>query len=945
MTSASTTSFRQSLRRARLRWQVGLLLVAACDCAATCAAAFLLLALADLVFVPEEAGRQGLLLAGVALSALAALVGLARMLWFRDRDMAVVADQIQAARRRPVFGAWELRRQHLDAGSDTPLRAYLMDAAAQRAAEQLRALPPAGRMPSRQLGRSLASLAVVLSLAAAAVLVNTPALFTACQRVMHPAADIPPYSSLAFRVTPATPTLLYGGSTNLLVEITGAPVQGNVWLVTRDGNQVNRSVCFQESPTRFGQRLEQVVQPVEFCFATRRARSPWHRMELRLQPQISLSLLTIDPPAYSGLPREQAVAGREPLKALRGSRIALYLSSNRPLLDGRLIIRPLDGTGVREIAGHLDRPPAATDAHPDGKRASPRASLATSHTVIFEWTLDVPAEAEATIRDMQGTTCRQPFRLAQQIRPDLPPVATLIDPPLFAVATPSSRLPLAGFVEDDLGLRRTELARAVVGFRDRTEALPISPGGRHMDFAHELNLGALGVTPGQTLEFYLEAADSNPTLAGLGVSEVATVRIISEEEYANMLRSRDTMEQFSERFRALSEQMETYRKALRDLQDSEKSGTPQEQQAALERAREEARRTAELARQIAGDFSLYDQEQAFAAQIRENLGDLDRWAQELQNAQVGVTRLATTAAHILEGLGGQQQEVAAQQARAEETEAAARVMWLSADFRALLERQRLLARRLETIEASSRPADREQVPALALRQEEIERLLADFVRELRLRSGALPDDLRELRDSAREFADKVEACGAATNMLAGAAAARLARLREARMQAQEARDKLEAMLSRCCNSGNGFASMCQGQMKFKVPDDMQNTMAQMMAGILRGKGRSSGGSGEGAGGAGLISDDGYWMPGSTPLNIPAYGPLRGTFARPYVNGLRGTGTGQGSGRGKGDGASQTGTRERLGSAEPTRTRTTGVLPELLPEKYRDAVKRYFGGKE
>ena len=925
MTSISTTSFRLSLRRARLRWQAGLLVVAACDGAATCAAAFLLLALADLAFVPESAGRQGMLVAGLALTGLATLIGLVRMACFRDRDMAGIVDQRQDARRRPVFGTWELLRQQIAADADTPLRAYLLDTAAQRGTAQLQSLPLAGQLPWQRLGRSLAVLACALALGTASVLVNTPAMRTALNRVLHPDADIPPYSSLVFRVTPATPTLLYGGSTNLLVEITGGPVQGNVWLVTRDNGRVNRSVCFQEAPTRFGQRLEQVVQPVEFCFATRRARSPWHRIDLRLQPLISLSLLTIDPPAYSGLPREQAVAGREPLKALRGSRIALYLSSNRPLLDGKVTIRALDGTGTREIVGRLD----------------------SRQTVVFEWPLEAPAEIEASIRDVQGTACRQPLKLSQQIRPDLPPVVTITDPPLFAVATPTSHLPLSGTVEDDLGLRRAELVRTVVGFRDRTEALPVPPGGRRMDFTRDLSLSALGVVPGQTLEFYFEAADSNPSLAGLGVSEVATVRIIADEEYANMIRTRTSMDQFGDRFRLLADQMEAYRKAVQALQESAKPGTSKEQQqAALDRAREEARRTAELAHKIADDFPIYDQEKMLAATIRESLGDLDRWSQELQNAQVGITHLAGTAAHILDGLGKPQQAVAAQQEKAAETEAASRVMWLSADFRALLERQRLLVRRLENIEQSTRLEDREQVPGLAKRQEEIERQLAEFVRELRLRSGVLPKDLEELQTSAQKFATAVEECGAATNMTIGAAAARNARLREARMQAQEARDKLEAMLSRCCSAGNGFAGLCQGKMQFKVPEEMKNTFAQMLAGILRGQGRGGNGAKpgtEGGGGMGGSPDDGYWMSGSTPLNIPTYGPPRADFSRPGIGGFGAAG--QGRGNGTGSGVLQNGTRERLGTAEPTRTRTTGMSPELLPEKYRDAVKRYFGGKE
>lgn len=946
MSNTPTTSFLSLLRAARARWQAGLLLVAACDAAAAGVASFLLLTLADLAFVPESAGRQGMLYAGIGVTGLAALIGVVRLFLFRDRDLAHAVDRRQDARRRPVFGAWELLRQHVQAETETPLRAFLVETAAERGAGVLQALPLAGRLPWPRIGRSLLALALALSFAAAAVLVNTPALNTALARVLHPEADIPPYSSLVFRVTPGAPVVMYGGSTNLLVEITGGAVQGNVWLVTRDGGRVNRSVCFQESGARFGQRLEQVVQPVEFCFATRRARSPWHRVDLRTQPQISSSLLTIDPPAYSGLPREQVVAGREPLKALRGSRITLFLTSNRPLLDGRLRIRALDGSGVREVAGRLD----------------------SRQVVAIEWPLEGPAELEAVVRDVQGTACRQPLRFAQQVRPDQPPVVTLTDPPLFAVATPSSHLPVAGMVEDDLGLRRAELLRTVVGFRDRTASLAVPPGGRRMEFTSDLDLTALGVTPGQTLEFYIEAVDSNPTLAGLGASEVATVRIIADEEYANMLRTRVAMEQFSVRFQLLAQQLEEYRRAVKALEEAARSGAPNDkQQAALDRAREEARRTTELAHKIADDFSVFEQEKDLAASIRKSLTDLDSGAQELQHAQVGVTQLAKTAAHILDRLGEPMRAVAAQQQQAAGLEAAARVMWLSVDFRALLERQRLLVRRLEMLEQSTRPSDRELVPAMAQRQEEIERQLHEFTGLLRERAGALPDDFAQLRKDSLAFAKAVETCGADTNMQAAATAARSQRVREARVQAQEARDKLDALIKRACNSrgkdkgdggqkpgedggdegecGNSFGQMCQGGRKFDIPGppNLAATLAQMLAGMCangNGTGRGGTGTGSGAGGGGS-SDDGYWMPGGTPLSIPAYGPPRMEFSMPSASGLSVAGRGQPGGRGAG--VMQVGTRERLGTAESIRTRTGGLSPELLPEKYRDAVRRYFGG--
>ncbi len=923
--SSATGLFFARLRRIRSGWQAGLLLAGLLDVVTAAGICALLCVLLDLLFVPDTTGRQALRLGALlAVGALAGL-GLLRVLRFRDPHLAQAADRQQAPWRRPVFGAWDLLRRPAGGADGSALHAFLVEAAAARAGVQLRALRPGQRLPWPRIGSSLSVCAAALAALTATVAVHPRAVHTALTRVARPAADLPPYSALTFRITPPVPVLLYGGSTNLLVEIRGGPVTGPVWLVTRRGRDRHRTPCFQETPNRFGQRVEQVVEPLEFCFATRRARSPWHRLDLRLQPQIGLAVVTVEPPAYSRLPREHLAAGREPVRALRGSRLTLQLTSNRPLRDGTLRIRPADrADATTEVVGQRE-----------GR-----------HTVQFAWTLEETAELEAVIRDVRGTPCRQPLRLVQQLVPDAPPVVTLSDPPPFALATPATRLPLAGTVEDDLGLRRAGVVRTVVGFRDRSLELPLPPAGRRADVAQELDLGLLGVAPGQTLEFYLEAADSNPSLAGLGVSELATVRIISEDEYAATLRSRASMEQFGDRFRALAAQMEAYREAVRALRDAARDGAPRDkQQAALDAARAAARQTAELAARVAADFPIYEMEQGLAQIIQGGVKDLERWALDLDSAQVGVTRLDATAAHVLEGLGNQAEALARQAPPAAAVEAVARVMWLSADFRALLERQRLLVRRLEATEHSMRAGDREQLPQLGERQAEVERQLAAFVRALRERAGQLPDEFGDLRASALEFATAAAGCGADTNMVAATAAARNTRPGEARAQARDARDKLEALLTRP-GEGDCFGGLCKGALRFEVPDDQRQTLAQMLASILRGGRGGNPGQGQGSspgGGVGGDPSDGYWMPGNTPLNIPAYGPARSDFTRPGVGGLIGRGDGRGAGRG-GDGPAA-GMQERLGAAEPVGTRTPAAGVELVPEKYQEAVKRYFGGME
>ena len=65
--------------------------------------------------------------------------------------------------------------------------------------------------------------------------------------------------------------------------------------------------------------------------------------------------------------------------------------------------------------------------------------------------------------------------------------------------------------------------RTVVGLRAPTSALgPALPEKRH-EFSSDLNLGQLGVAPGQVLELRFEARDFNPDRTGIGGSDIVRI--------------------------------------------------------------------------------------------------------------------------------------------------------------------------------------------------------------------------------------------------------------------------------------------------------------------------------------------------------------------------------------------------------------------------------------
>ena len=114
---------------------------------------------------------------------------------------------------------------------------------------------------------------------------------------------------------------------------------------------------------------------------------------------------------------------------------------------------------------------------------------------------------------------------------------------------------------------------------------------------------------------------------------------------------------------------------------------------------------------------------------------------------------------------------------------------------------------------------------------------------------------------------------------------------------------------------------------------MQEMMQALMQQNNRGTGQGgTGGSGSGMGGSG---EDGFSMAGQS-TNIPVYGPDRMAFAPSTGQSSRGGN----SRRGK-VGIATERPREELQPDELRDSEQAQLLQENVPDKYRNAVKRYF----
>ncbi len=904
----SRRALLKTLGQRRRVMQSGLMLHALLRVAGYAVCVLAALAVADFCLaLPSEA------LLGLDLAALVTLAGVflrlgLKALAYSNRDLAQYADRLLSQRRRPILSALELQAAaHHPPGS---LESFLIERSVRAGCDQL-ALTAGRCFPFPLVVRQLKVLAIQIAMALAWFSMVSSANQVILTRIFFPTRDVPPWSRYVFHVTPVRPSVLYGGTIEMAVEITGQPVRSPVSLLTRKGGRVDSSACFQESATRFAQRLEKVIEPVEFCFATGRARSRWQSLSVLLQPQISLARIEIVPPAYSGLPKREFIVGNEPVASLAGSRATLTLTSNRPLSSGTLAIKPNSSSAGDE---------------------SVRSEKTALHTVTFSWTMKEDSRLEALIRDIQGTPAAEPLTIVQKVVPDLPPEVAIVEPAsAFALATAGTRVPLIGTASDDLGLKEIAVVRTMVGYRDRSRHMSLPSPQKSYQFDGCLDLPNLGVTEGDVIEAYLEARDYNPSLMGIGSSEIVRIEIISNDDYAELLRTKITLEEFEARYQLIESRFTALQEALRQLRDElrQPNRDPARIAGQLKRASQLAAENARLFQQLSDDFAAYDMEKQLGAMMKALASATTRAGRQLADQRADDPVTVWNIEKILRDLGDSGRDMEQQVADAAEVVAVGKVMRHAATFKQLLKREQDLARKLKRFESELRP-DLEALPPLASQQDEIRQQLVEMARALAADAAALPakDDYVELKQSAIQFSRRIGELQIPETMVEAAVAGKNQDGRKMSQRTALAAGKMESLTEK---QGDCFGGMCRNRLRFKVNPNLVKTMRQMLAALLCRSGQGVGqGEGEGVGDGG----DGFSVSGYSPLNTPVFGPARSFLS----HGSAAAGTGP---AGRGRAVIDAKSRERMTSSDKQDLAGDRLSPDRVPEKYREAVKRYF----
>ncbi len=875
-----------------------------------------------LVDLPGEARLAGL---GVAVLAATAVVyrglGLAEDA-ARPERVAAAVDR-SAGSGGAVLAGWEL--SSAPESWPDPLSADLARRAADSAQDLASGTPVAATYPGTiPRGPWLAGLGVAAAIGLA--FLAWPSLVVhQVLRLLDPMTERPPFALHEYEVAPGDVEIHYGDPVDVRARVRGEDLPGSLQLVQlrADGTTL-RHPLFEDAGGAWEGSLGLVTQPLAYWVEGPRSRSRRHRVRVITVPRIDRVEVRVEPPPYTRKPAWDGPFPDAGLEGVLGTRVVLRVHANRPLREGALT---WSTGGVP-----LDLVPGSA------------VEIVTREFLVRE-----DAEFDVTVTDRDGQVSRRGFHGRIRRIPDRPPSVSLLEPAPDNAATPDAKIPVVVEAEDDFGVRRLALHWKIGEVRVE-RPLPVPPDEEPLVQAGTvLDLGALGAKPGDVVELFAVALDNDPTGEKAGHSKVHRIRIVSTEEFLELARARQGIEELVDRYRAVVEAVDEAREAAaaldRALERLEAAPDDPAAKRGVEEARARLAKVLEAAREavkaeldapplLGLDDEFKKELRGLAERLEGARADEEETTKQLDGRPAagsipGARSALDRLRRRLED--GRKDYAEGVELPLEVLEKTLRLMAASARFAELARAQDDLALRVGRFASGDAPAGPDAAAALKGLEDEQQALAEELTRvleEIRNAAARLPggEPYDALRAEAVAFATAVVEAGAPEALEAARAALHKRSGPGSADLTRKAADLLLSFVKRCQGLGQGAEEQCLA---------FRPSLAEAMAEAMRALQRGAPKSGSGGAGAGVAGQGGTG--GATPGgSMGLYGPLPtrgGGGARGPTGGLGG-GRGAGS---RGGGASADGP-----AGEPRTDLQYGGVPiQVVPGEYRAAVREYF----
>jgi hypothetical protein len=400
-------------------------------------------------------------------------------------------------------------------------------------ADQVALAPPALTREQRWLLLSIAGAAIAIVLFWRPFAVVAP-------RFLLPMADLPPYSRTQFKVEPGTTMVNYGDNLRIDVTTSGELPKDVLLAMLEQGATPAEVSMFKASDGHFFQTVENIREPFEYHAKIARGRSKKYRVTVMKEPQVENVIVTLLFPEYTRLPEQTRELGDGRIECYAGTTVELNIHSNRPLMKG---------------AGSASGAAVAFEPTPD-------RGLRGTFTVAAAGAFGVD------ITDVDGISVARAVSGEIVLRQDTPPEITIVYPAMDSFAVPDAHVPIEIDAFDDFGVAEVAILRNHNDSTDARKVLWADPlAGPAVSVRETLDLEALGVRPGDRIEYYATAKDNLPSDGQSAASPAFILQIVSHEVYRDFMQTQMTTEDLAAKYDAIMEALAELAEAQQKLRD------------------------------------------------------------------------------------------------------------------------------------------------------------------------------------------------------------------------------------------------------------------------------------------------------------------------------------------------------------------------------------------
>ena len=359
-------------------------------------------------------------------------------------------------------------------------------------------ISPKTIVSAKPLFRAARWLVVVAALLAILFVVNFTQTELLLQRFWMPGKNI---SLTQVSASPANVWVPKGESLTLTATVRGRVQKAPAKLFVRP-QRGGEKVVAMTSKTGAAGAFQYSIDDVSESFAYRvrsgDGQTPWHRITAVDRPRISEVKLTVTPPAYSKLPKEEKNSLPHAVRVLEGSEIEVSFRSDQPL----------DQMFLDFGNGQSAQLSASRDSWYQF-RSRPTNSFTFAAAAINKFKLE----------NKNKPSCRV------SVYEDLPPSVKILEPSEDLTVLPGEKVNVTFEASDDLGLAKAEVILATTKTDGETNGVTIpvnlesDAGKKQFRKTVQLDSKALGLKHGDQLSYVVQVTDTKQTPASASSAE------------------------------------------------------------------------------------------------------------------------------------------------------------------------------------------------------------------------------------------------------------------------------------------------------------------------------------------------------------------------------------------------------------------------------------------